>query len=413
MGAINRFFDNDRQLKIIYLIATAVSLIAFFLCPRVNFLDTATFYTAKDVLLRGELDIFRTPIYPLFLAVTVNPTGVFIAQTIFFLLSVRFFYKALKILADSKKLVLIFSLVYVLHPTILFYNFQLLSESLSISFSAIYLYFLIAYIQSGKNKYCWGFTVAMLFLIFLKPACIILLGVSVGLLFYFTIFKRLSFRPLAVFVVSFAVQLSAIGGYMAAMHEKYGVYGISNVTDMNFFWIMDMLEMTDESTFPDDKIKAIENNVNRCWFIFNEYGWSEAQKIVRKNLKINYKEYLFGKRMTDKRMINCLASFTNVSGKNGWKVVAGSLGLSFYQLFMFWGLYIFLFVRYWVIKKKIPVVSLILMGISLMNCIVIYINSIDDYSRFVVPSLTAILLQFFQISAWGIAVIRRKPYQWA
>jgi hypothetical protein len=410
---INRFFDNDRQLKYIYLIAVAASIFSFFFCPRLDFYDIHTYMRAKEMLLeQGVLDAFRTPVYPIFLAITGNTATAHIVQTLIFLLSIRYIYKTLKLLSSSRKLIVAFSLVYVIHPTLQFYNFQILAESLAISFTSIYLYFVISYLKTARAGYCWAFHFIMLLLVFLKPVFIFLSVISLGILAYNIIHKKQPFKSISVFIISLAVQASVIFCYMSAIHSRYGVYGLSNVTDINFFWIMDMKGIIDKTTFPDNRMDAVHNNIDRCGFMINEYGWPETHRIVWKNLRMNYREYLFGESINGERAYRSAWSFTNISGKNAWKVVANSLGLTFYQLFWFFGLYIFLIARYWIKTKKIPVISLILLGIPLINCFVIYINCIDDYSRFFVPSLTAMLYLFMQVLSWGLAAVSRKPFQW-
>jgi hypothetical protein len=400
MNIIKKIYDNDRQLKIIYIVAVSISSVMYFLCPRIDFLDTETYLQAKDMLLQnGEFDHFRTPLYPLFLAITHYPFIALVAQNIIFLFSVRFLYKTLKMITDSLRLVFIFSLIYVIHPTFIFYNYQLLSESLSISLSAIYIYFLISYLKNGKTSHCWIFHFIMLLLIFIKPVFVFLLGISFGLLIYLFLFKRISFRPLILFVIAFLVQVSIVGGYMSIMDKKYGVFSISSVSDANFYWMLEEAGLLDFSTLPDEEAKKPDYySVDRLRYIAGEYGWKEVHSIVRKNLQKSYKTFLFGKSTSQIRAINFTTAFTHTSGKSFWKILSMSLGFTFYQLFVLFGLYFFLILKTWIKSRKIPIISLTLSVYLLANFIVLYLTAMNDYSRLITPSLVAILIMFMQLS---------------
>ncbi|MDR1373243.1 MAG: hypothetical protein LBJ17_09065 [Dysgonamonadaceae bacterium] len=411
MSILKRFLDDDKDLKLIYCIAAIASFIMFLFCPRVNFFDTATYYQASDLLLnRGQLDAFRTPLYPLFLAITVYPVLAYILQTLIFLFSVRFMYGTMKMLTSSRRAVILFSLIYVLHPTFLFYNCQLICESLSISLSAIYIYYTVIYLKKGKTSHCLLIHLTVLLLIFLKPIFIFLLVISFGIFIYNACCRKLTFRHLSAFIIAFAIQLSIIGGYMSAIHSRYGVFAISNVTDINLYWIMDEHGLIDDSTFPDDMIKNISGSLDRLKYINNNYGWKELKAIVNENMKLHWKDYLYGYKLTATRFLHFSWPFTNISGKNFLKFIAGSIGLSFYQLFVFIGFYLCLTLWSWIKHRKIPIISLVFFSYTFANCVILYLTAFNDFSRIIVPSLTVILVQFLQVSECIVSIIRRKPF---
>jgi hypothetical protein len=195
------------------------------------------------------------------------------------------------------------------------------------------------------------------------------------------------------------------------MDKKYGVFSISSVSDINFYWMLEEFDLLDFSTLPDEESKKSDYySVDRLRYIIREYGWKEVHSIVSENLNKNYKAFLFGKEASQIRAANCATAFTNIAGKNFWKICSISLGFSFYQLFILFSLYFFLILKTWIKSRKIPIISLTLFIYILANFIVLYSTAMNDYSRLITPALVAILIMFMQLSNRIIEAIKNPKF---
>jgi hypothetical protein len=380
----------------------------YFLCPEVMFVDTISFNDTRRMLFAGEgIDHFRTPLYPLIMGLTHWRIVTVVLQTLVFLLSVKYFYRLLAMLTRRKSLVFAFTLIYAVHPTILFYNYQLLSESLSISGSVFFMYFIVRFLKSGKTWRCWTAQIIALTLIFLKPAFIFLPGIVVIIALWY-IFRKQFNRQLAVVVATLLLQTAALGGYAAHIQHRYGVFAISSVTDINLYWMLEEYELLNFSTLPDEHCKTYDYCLDRLRYLLREYGWKEVHDIVAVNLKANFKEFLIGPKAIESRAWNCFFPITVFSGKSYWKVINNSLGPTFYQLFVIIFLYIVYIVIKWRKKRKFPIHSFLIFSIIAANMLVLYLTAMNDYSRLSIPAIVAILLMFMQLTEWFADMIERR-----
>jgi len=402
----------EKDLVVIYLIAIGMSILMFWLHPRVDPLDTPSYLFAKDQLLTYfKLDAFRPPLYPLFLAITYNRVGTIIAQNIIFLISIWFFYFTLKMLLSNRRLIFVFMLIYVIHPAFIAYNYILLTESLSISFSTIYLFFLIRYIRQEQTKDCWIFHILTIILILIKPAFLFLLGISVGLFIYQILFKR-NIRRIGVFILPMVVVLSSIGLYSLQMKKDYSVFNVSCATDLNFYWnmaeqgLIDYESIENEELKSDLKMRTFDISALEVLYVYHTYGWKEIRSIVQVSMEKNRRAFLSGDAITKFRLNN----FKEVVGGgpigNFWKVVSFFFSITFFQLITILGVYFFLIVYSFFKTRKIPIVSITFFVYIAVNLFMMFFFIFNDSSRLAVPMLSVSLLIIAQLTEFVIHVIR-------
>jgi hypothetical protein len=408
MNLIDRFTDNDRRLRTIFTIALPVAIAMYFFCPEVMFVDTISFNETRRMLFAGEgIDHFRTPLYPLIMGLTHWPIATIALQTLVFMVSVKYFYRLLSMLTPRRDLVFAFSLIYVVHPSILFYNYQLLSESLSISGSVFYLYLLVGFIKTEKTSRCWAAQAIALALILLKPAFIFLPAIG-GIVLLWLIVRKKFNRQLVAIATTLLIQVAALSGYAGYIHHRYGVFAISSVTDINLYWMLEEYGLMDFSTMPDEHCKTYEDCLDRLRYLLKEYGWKDVHDIVNINIKANMREFLIGQRATELRAWNCFFPVTVFSGKSYWKLINNSLGMTFYQLFVIICLYFIFIVKKWHKKRKFPLISFLIFSIIMSNVLILYLTAMNDYSRLTIPALVAILLMLMQLLEWLISTIEAR-----
>lgn len=195
-------------------------------------------------LFLGKLTTVRTPGYPLFIELLLSINDLFSFSTkylkvicfgqIFILgmLNVWLVYKLTKILTRNRIFAMAMGLLYNGNFFVISFEFQLLTETLSIT---LLLAVLVIYLQLFKGKKFMALIagILMVLLIYTRPTYL-LLG------FFFPILTFVGFFPLSkkkifikkltqVFLVFIAVILVGIFGYSLRNQYKFGYFGISSL----------------------------------------------------------------------------------------------------------------------------------------------------------------------------------------
>jgi hypothetical protein len=406
---------HDRPLFLIYIIACCAYVLLFLFGPRISFSDTGSYYYAKNLLLyEGKLDHIRTPLYPLFLGLTNTPTITILFQYLIFIFSIAFFYAILNILNINKRLIFVFMLVYIMHPVIIFQHSQLLTESLSLSLSVFFVYFLVKYIVEGRYKFCWALHILLLILIFLKPAYLFLFAISFGILLYIMVFNKKNFHLWKVHLLALVLSITFIVGYQSMIKKDYGVFGITAVSDVNLYWMLRKVNLIDTTSIQANKLKediiAHTEDANcGAMYVLETYGWPELHRIVNLSLKKNIKSFLFGRDISRIRAENFANIVGGVSiGGNLWNILFLSSGITFYQLSVLLLLYFCLLLHFFLKTKIIPIISFAFFIYTFVNLLTILFLTPNDYGRIIIPSLIVILLIIMQMVSWLLHKIRYR-----
>jgi hypothetical protein len=417
---------GNKQLLMIYVFALFVCASVFVFGPEHISVDTVFFDRAKDLLLKnGELDHFRTPLYPIFLIITYKWQIAVIVQYLIFLISIGFLYTTLKMLNIRSFLIYAGMLIYLLYPAFTFYHNQLISESLTLSLCTISIYFLLKYIKYGKTKDCWSLHAIILTLIFIKPALLLYIGISAGILIFIIVTKKTRTHSIRHHIISLILVLSVIGGYSAVMGKKYGVYGISSVGDLNLYWMLRQNDLIDIPAIQNEELKKtiMENStieipsedawkqaVTEALHVLHNYGWKELHSIVNTSLKTNYKEFLFGKSISSMRQ----SALDFPLGYNmGWSNHYGFLHrhvyeFSFYHLFSLLGIHLLLLIFFSFKSRIFPILSITLSVYIFLNLFTLYLTAPNDYARLILPALPVSLIVLIQVFEWLFSLIHRE-----
>ena len=192
-------------------------------------------------LLRGEIDFWRTPGYPSFIAVAQHFSSteakalrrVVLAQQIISWISVYCFFYTARSLFKSTLIAAGASLCYACHPEILGFNVSLYSESLAVSGTVFAVWLLVAYLRRpGYGKaVMMGITVFLL--IMLRPAFLCFLPIF--LLFWtvrLIVVREHRFREMTGLCCAIAA-LMLVLGYCQLFKTKYGDFALSHVGYIN------------------------------------------------------------------------------------------------------------------------------------------------------------------------------------
>jgi len=206
--------------------------------------DSATYWLAGLKLIEGQIDEYRTPLYPLILQI-INLFGnkavfehVLLVQQVVSVVSVIPFYLVAKRWLSNTPLAVIGALIYGCHPNMMHITYGIFADSLLISALVFYVYLIQRFLlQPSAAK--WTTLCLMAFLmVMLKPVSILLYGVLFlcGLYILKPIWtpslKRLR---LSTLLTGYLTSVVLLGGFVLLNKVQNDFTGISTVSHDNRF----------------------------------------------------------------------------------------------------------------------------------------------------------------------------------
>lgn len=242
-----------------FIMAFIVSVLyGIYYYPKLNFIslfDTGSYDIAADRILSGKLDLLRTPLYPLFLALCKGLGGVTnlaltggIIQIVFYYISIYFFYKTLEYFIKSKWMLFFATITYGCSTIIINYNVMLLTETFSIAGLVIFIYLLTQYLQKAST---W-LIVTAIYLVFaltmLRPSALFLYAVIAAFCVLYFLYNPKQRKQITTVAISFGICVVLILGYITINRVQNNYFGISVVSDMNRFYDVVMADVYQKNT---------------------------------------------------------------------------------------------------------------------------------------------------------------------
>lgn len=230
--------------SILYFISAVEMILFLLLMPLIGRepSDTVTYFSAFDTLCSGQLDSFRTPIYPIFVGslrfVFGSAIGRIIAvliQIAVFLMSISWFRKLAEAFLSNQTVVFWLTAIYALYPGPLTLNSCLLTESFALSGMTALLWLTYQARFLSDLKAAWGAVGVLLLLIFLRPAFIFLPFVF-GFFWLIAAFRNGISRVVSVSICGIVISLLALGGYSLEIKRLYNVMAPSTVSSCNNYF---------------------------------------------------------------------------------------------------------------------------------------------------------------------------------
>ena len=426
-------------LVIIY--ALAIALCLSILVPRCKpaeaiLNDSYTYYYAVNQLNEGKVDFLRTPVYPLFLDLTLagdlhieepaatllpsmeqgmklaeavgySPCIVYILQNLIFLISLWCFYRVSVYVARSRKVGFWLTLFFMIFSLISCEHCALMTESLSIS-GFIFLIYSACQVYRFRSVMHAILTCVWTFLlIFLRPSFIFLLPI----LFVVSIwlFWQKTCRKLAVVcLIGALVNATAVFLYMQEFKKQYGLFAITAVSTINDYLCLHFYDMINPDEIENAGLSASEahfaqekecasvtaplvDNAYRsklfkhCGELVDEFGIVTLNQEANRLISSHLLKYI------ENKGIYCIvhARYPLIKRfKGSLSLVGLNVGLVYFLI----AISGFLFVRDLVLRRKIAWYALLLWMITTSNLLVIIIGAPDDYMRLLLPSHSINLL---------------------
>mgnify|MGYP004449052635 CR=1 FL=1 len=264
--------------RYIYIVAVINALLLICFGETKIFYDTQSYISAWEASISHlKIDILRTPIYPLFIGLCKIFGGDFwkvvvLLQNVIFLFSVFYFKKITSLFIESKNVVFIITILYIITPGICHWTNCILTDALAISGTVFLFYNILYFITTNKWSYIVYSTLWLLFLVFLRPSFIYLLFIC--LLAWIYMLKK--DKKKAIYGISgVLIVISLYCGYCFKFKEYYGIFATSSVGTLNQTYIAlqyDLLqpEFTDVLEFKNDIKKKYNKEHGAIWAISNE-----------------------------------------------------------------------------------------------------------------------------------------------
>lgn len=368
--------------------------------------DSPSYLKAWESLLMGEIDLWRTPIYPIFLGCIKFVAGnalypiTVCLQHLIFLISIYYFHRLANWICRTPKIVFCITLIYAIHPSISSWSNCILTESLSINGFVFLLYTTYKIWKCKSLKLCIPFTFWLFFLIFLRPAFIYLLPIYAtwGI---FICFKRKLIRISMIYIGSTILVGGLLLFYMKAFQQKYEVFAPSCVSTANQFYIATQFNLITSQTISDKELKSfIQNNETpeklpqHTSYVLSNYRIKSIQEVVSSSFLQKPIGYLKSVIIRFCRASNYQPFSYHFGGSDLIsRVISPSLNLLYLLLLT----YTFILI-YWIYRKRaIPYISCLLYMIVCSNLIVSIAGAQDEWGRLNIPVIPVYLLMLGQL----------------
>jgi len=175
---------RKKDIAAILLLSAPVRLFFYFHLHVSIFGDTPTYIGARVNLFNGEIDPLRTPVYPWLLKAVafLGPTRDFlhdvaIVQALLSFVSIVFFYNIACNALETRAAVLAATIIYAVSPTLIGFDWCILTESIAISGMVFFLFLLTNLLKSPSIAKAFLYTAFTFVLVMIRPAFLYLYGV--------------------------------------------------------------------------------------------------------------------------------------------------------------------------------------------------------------------------------------------
>ncbi len=329
-------------------------------------------YNFQDLLKLKLND--RTPVYPLIIRIIRLCFGinnylriVSFFQYIVWFISMIYLYKLLEILIKNKKLVFLSTILYSLMTSIVGWNNVILTESLALSGTVIYIYYVIKYIKENKLSSIMKAIVLSLILTFHRPTAIILVFFLPIFWIVRFIFEREHIRNDIKGFIGSTLSVIVIVIYAILFHRTYNIYSITSaMVRQNLYVNMysGFYKNSNDEQFIYRVEQAIANNPNNKWQglgeVKSQYSNEDLVRINRQcklnNIK-GYLRYLVNLTVSNMPIEFSSYSFTTINSSVNIinQFISSSINIiTFASVYLAIIIEFIIFIYKWIKDKKIP-----------------------------------------------------------
>lgn len=414
--------STKKALFCLYVVAILEALVVIAYYGGMSYPDTPGYISAwENAFSKSQLDIARTPVFPLFIGIAETFFGkwhlltiVAIMQYAIAIFSIKYFFRLANMLLKSNLSAFCLTCFYYLLPSFSTWSNFVQTESLALSGSVFFCYFIVSFCIRGGYRLLLSTFFWLLFLIFLRPSFVYILPITfvIGLLLLRK--KTLRDRSLALMIISVVSSLCLVA-YMFQFKSRYGVFSSSMIGLVNEYNIGRQHGLLDPQKASNPRLRAY---VIRCYEKDGKILSSKNLEQIRlKNAEADYAFSHFSLPDLKELVSGSYEENKSIWIQNTFKRILPFAEEPFFKSYIEFGtvhnifgimvpqgyVYIILlaytiFIIYASFKKsRLLMFELFLLMLAGSNLIVIIVGSEDDFSRLYFPSKFIILMMLTQL----------------
>ncbi|MDB5134567.1 MAG: Dolichyl-phosphate-mannose-protein mannosyltransferase [Mucilaginibacter sp.] len=413
---------NNKLVKIIsahllwiLIISGIVRLIYYTALLNTQAFDSAGYINYHANILKGETDGLRTPVYPYFIKL-IRLFGqqnlidhVITAQVVISFLSIILFYKIVQAFFRKRSVIFAASLLYGIMLPVINFDKLILTESLSVTCSLIFIYMMVGYLQKPQNIKAWILTLYVFIAIMLRPSFIYLLPLVIAFWLLRLIVSKKDRKMCLSGLAASIVVILLILGYSNLNKKNAGFNGISVVSNNNELAVLVNADLYRDGNDPEISA-AIKSSLKQQQSAGkNESGQNivvpfEPERVHKfiinciKNQPAAYTRYI-GNKLLELQATNI---FTNYAAHK-LSFLAFRVENIEYLVFCvtFNILYIFLVLDLimifvgWAKRKEAPWFKIVLWSLIAGQVAVAILGGYSEYQRLILPAMPALIILLF------------------
>ncbi len=407
-------FDKFLKPRYIYILSAIYCIIILFVYKVQLSGDAQSYISAWEVFKNGSIDMWRTPVYPIFLGFLKSLFGnahylliAVVVHHLVFLVSIRYFYLLLKEVVKNGKIAFGVTAFYAFYPCVQTYNSYVQTETFAVVGTIFFLYSTFRLYKDEKiifgiESFCWLF-----FLVFLRPSSTYLIPV----IFLFWLFKAIKLKSFLTPSFFCGFGGSVIVGLLLIIYSfnfksSYGLFSPSGIGVINKYCIarqaciiepMVSCEVYKKKdfkgcVFDHDVAPMLPEVFYESECAISEFGLKVFSDSV--NAVLSQHKFSYLKRIA----INVQRSCADRLMGTTWPMskLLDIITVNLCCIFILFLLYIYILVKLMREKRKIYF-SLLLCIISISHMSVIFLASPDDYARLTLPIIPVLLIMIGQM----------------
>ena len=420
-------------IQTIYIFAIANSLLIIGLTGVVELRDTASYLRAIESIAQGQIDLIRTPVYPIFLWLCHQLAGAahylmlaIILQHLLFLISIYYLFKTCRLLF-TPLISISLTVIYAFEPSLTQWCSCIMTESLAV----IGIVFLLYTTISMWKRPCWRLvmphTCCIFLLIFLRPAFIYLLPVMFVAWLIGACKTVGTGRIIALANIALLAGVAVtVWGYVNKFEQAHGVKAITAISTINKYYIVRHEGMIDTTSFPNKDLECeIMESIHQKGYTYSandalieeniafvkKYGLPNVDRLVNTSIAINKTQWIkkcFGRFY---RASTELVSCGDFSSPYDTITHVFSIAPTMGMLYVFIFLYLAIIVIFSVNRRSILFTSTLLLMLAASNVIVAIIGAQHGWGRLVFPSFPVYLLMAGELLSLFEIKIKPKEKQ--
>lgn len=408
--------QKKKELKIIYLLSILFCIYLHIQYGRQWGYDTISYIKAWDNISNLQIDLWRTPVYPIFIGITkiifgdnYLIAGVIIQYVVFFI-SIGYFYILSCNTIKNNRISWWLTAIYALYPCIPTWNCFIQTEAFAIYSMVFLLYYTIKMHKFRSIKNVLLFLFWFLFHIFLRPSQVFLIPIfGVGFLLYYKKSSNKSNAIKALLCIIFASICMLFYSYR--FYKSFGVFAPCGIGVLNKYSMLRKDSVINEETIQNSSFRnyIIEKNdiYKRAMIPIDsvdlykeaEYGIetfglglvsAELSHSTRRTIGYSLNSLIIRiqKASNDHFLYTYLQKWTKLSSITD--VIGIRLNILFWLLFIF----TLLMLKYIGRNKIIPWFTITLLLIAECQLLITIIACQDEWGRLIMPAISVYLIIF-------------------